>query len=128
MIPVRDHLDMLSEQYLASALRPDHPAHEPVSRPAGRRDKKKTLQSRFKDNIEAHLVDGSLPPGAFPEVKKEIHTRYVSKAISAQGNHPLLNQPTPEVTKTEQDLPRSYQLSPSSVLVTAQILAPTCIE
>ena len=115
MLPVRDHLDMLSAQYLASAPWPDHPAHEPVSRPARRRDMKKTLQSCFKGDVEAHLVDGSLPPGAVPEVKKEIHTKYVANAIAAQGNHPLLNQPTPEVTKTEQDLPRSYRTTLSQL-------------
>ena len=109
MLPVNDHLDMLSEQYLASALRPDHPAHEPVCRPARRRDKKKTLQSRFKDGIAAHLVNGSLPAGAYPEVKKEIHTKYVSNAIAAQGNHRFLNRPTPEINNNEQELPRSYR-------------------
>ena len=44
LLPVRDHLNLLSAQYLASALRPDHPANEPVCWPARRRDKKKTLQ------------------------------------------------------------------------------------
>ena len=106
MLPVRDHLSMLSAQYLAIASRPDHPAHEPVRRPARRRDKKKTLQARFKDDVSPHLVNGNLPHGTYPLVKKSIHTKYVSEAINKQGNHPLLNQPTPTVNITEQQLPR----------------------
>ena len=109
MLPVKDHLDMLSSQYLASALRDDHPAHEPVSRPARRRDKKQTLQSRYRDNVSDHLVNGSLPVGAYPETKKAIHTKYVSKAIEAQGPHPLLNAPYPEINNTEKQLPRRHR-------------------
>ena len=109
MLPVRDHLSMLSAQYLASASRPDHPAHEPVSRPARRRDKKKTLQSRFKDVVAPHLVNNNLPHGTYPLVKQSIHTKFVSEAISAQGNHPLLNQPAPSVNNSEQSLPRHYR-------------------
>ena len=109
MLPVSDHISMLSGQYLASASRLDHPAHEPVSRPARRRDKKKTLQSKFKDDVAPHLVNDSLPYGTYPLVKKLIHTKYVSQAISAQGNHPLLNRPIPLVNKSEETLPRHYR-------------------
>ena len=109
MLPVRDHLSMLSAQYLASASRPDHPANEPVSRPARRRDKKKTLQSKFKDDVAPHLINGSLSHGTYPLFTKAIHTKYVSQAISAQDNHPLLNQPTPTVNSTEKSLPRHYR-------------------
>ena len=88
MLPIRDHLSMLSAQYLASASQPDHPAHEPVRRPARRRDKKKTLQSRFKDVVAPHLVNGSLPHGTYPLVKKSIHTKYVSEANNGQRQSP----------------------------------------
>ena len=40
VLPVSDHLNMLSAKYLASALRPDHPANEPVRRLARHRDNK----------------------------------------------------------------------------------------
>ena len=115
MLPVRDHLEMLSAQYLASASRPNHTANEPVRRPAGRRDKKNTLQSRFTDDVDPHLVDGQLPFGAFPIAKKAIHSKYASGAINAQGNHPLLNQPTPAVNITEKSLPRHYRTTLSQL-------------
>ena len=109
MLPVRNHLDMLSKQYLASALRAEHPAHEPVTRPPGRRSKKHTLQSKHLNDIAPRLVNGVLPAGAFPETKVAIHTQYVSKAIEDLGNHPLLNTPAPAIDKSETDLPRHYR-------------------
>ena len=39
MLPVKDHLNMLSAPYLASALHPNHPANEPVCQPARRSPK-----------------------------------------------------------------------------------------
>ena len=115
MIPVRDHLDMLSAQYLASALRPGHPANEPVCRPARRREKKQTLQSRQGADVAPHLVNGSMPNGAYPAVKNALHTSFVTKAIANQGNHPLLNQPTPEVNRTEKSLPRHHRTTLSQL-------------
>ena len=109
MLPVKDHLNMLSAQYLASALRPDHPANEPVCRPARRRDKKKTLQSRFKEDLNGHLVNGSIPDGTYSSTKKALHTKFVSQAIGAHPPHPLLNSRTPEINNTEQSLPRHYR-------------------
>ena len=100
---------MLSSHYLASALRPDHPAHEAVTRPARRRSKKDTLQSRYKDDVAPYLVDGTLPLGAFPETKNALHTKFVTQAIDAQGLHPLLNAPTPDINNTETDLPRLHR-------------------
>ena len=100
---------MLSAQYLASALRPDHPANEPVSRPARRRAKKQTLQSRHRADVSPHLVDGSVPNGAYPAIKSAIHTAFVSKSINDQGNHPLLNQPAPVINQSERVLPRPHR-------------------
>ena len=109
VLPVPDHLAMLSTQYLASSLREEHPAKEAVSRPPGRRNKKHTLQSKHRSEIESRLVNGSLPPGAYPETKSAIHTQFVSRAITAQDNHPLLNIPTPPVDRSEQLLPRHFR-------------------
>ena len=109
VLPVPDHLAMLNSQYLASSLRADHPANEPVSRPPGRRDKKFTLQSKYLADVEPRLVNGVLPAGAFPETKVAIHSKYVEAAITKQGNHPLLNTPAPPIDDSEQTLPRHYR-------------------
>ena len=100
---------MLSAQYLASFLRSDHPAHEPVKRRARRRNMKQTFQSRHHDDVSPFLVNGSLPAGAFSESKKAIHTKYVENSITAQGNHPLIGIPPPVIDKSEQNLPRRHR-------------------
>ena len=115
MLPVQDHFDLLSSQYLASALRADHPAHASVTRPARRRNKKHTLQSRHIDEISSVLVNGSLPAGAYPETKNNLHTKFVERAINRQENHPLLAIKTPEVDKSEASLPRHHRATLSQL-------------
>ena len=115
MLPVKNHFDLLSTQYLASALRTDHPAHASVTRPARRRNKKYTLQSRYIDELTPALVNGSLPAGAYPETKTNLHTRFVERAINAQGNHPLLATATPEIDKSETTLPRHHRATLSQL-------------
>ena len=61
MIPVRDHPDMLSAQYLASALRPNHQADMPVLQPARRREKKQMLLSCHCADVAPHLVAVVMP-------------------------------------------------------------------
>ena len=109
VLPVQDHVDMLSAQYLASSLRDDHPANESVKRPARRRNKKHTLQLRHSDVISSLLADGSLPAGAFPEAKKLVHTKFVESAITNQDNHPLIGTRAPVIDKSEQTLPRHHR-------------------
>ena len=60
-------------------------------------------------NVAPLLVDGLMPNPDYPAAKKSIHTRYVSDAISKQGNHPLLNRQVHEVKRTEKTLPRHYR-------------------
>ena len=100
---------MLSAQYLASSLRENHPSHEPVKRPARRRDKKATLQSRHLNDVSPFLVNGSLPAGAYSVAKTSIHTKQVEKSISVQGTHPLIGISAPDLNKTEQSLPRHHR-------------------
>ena len=109
LLRVQEHLNMLSAQYLASALRVNHPAHEPVSCPAQRREKKKTLQSRFHADVAPHLVDGILPRRTYPATKSAIHTDFVTKSIASHGSHPLTNAPAPTVHRSESRLPRSHR-------------------
>ena len=100
---------MLATQYLASSLRDGHPANEPVKRPARRRNKKHTLQSRHSEVLSPHLVNGSLPAGAFSAAKKSVHTQFVQNSINAQGNHPLIGIKAPEVDKSALNLPRHHR-------------------
>ena len=97
---------MTATQYLASAKRPSHPSHAEVMAPKGPRNMKETLDSAFKSHLEQHLVDDALPPGAYPETLKAVHTNFVQASIDKIGNNQILNEPPPPIDKSESDLPR----------------------
>ena len=69
MLSVLQHLQLLCGQYLASAMRPGHPAHSVVTSPAGPRDMKQTLQSAFIDDVQPYLENGIIPPPNYNDVK-----------------------------------------------------------
>ena len=46
VLPVGDHLELLSAQFLASAQQPDHPSHHVVNLDPGPRVQKETLSSK----------------------------------------------------------------------------------
>ena len=56
-----------------------------------------------------------MPPQAYPAAKTSIHTQFVANAIGSQGNHPLLNRPTPAVKRTEKTLPRHFRATLSQL-------------
>ena len=107
VLPVANHAQMLATQYLASSLRPSHPSHQVVTAPRGPRDKKETLSSAFSNLIDQYLVDDTLPPGAYPETLKFIHSSFVDSTKTQIGTNPLLNEPPPPVDKSEASLHRT---------------------
>ena len=111
MLTVSQHFQLLAAQYLASAMRPDHPAHLVVTSPAGPRDMKQTLQSAFNDDVQPYLVDDVLPPPNYNDVKNRLHASYVQDAIRNQQNPNLLRNQTPPVHISDNDLPRAHCLA-----------------
>ena len=105
MLPVADHIQMLAAQYLASALRPDHPSHAVCTAPQGQRDQKKLLQNSLLDEVEPYLVDGIIPPGSYPTAKKGIHSAFVQRAVRRNNNNIIGGRP-PNVHKSAKTLPR----------------------
>jgi hypothetical protein len=85
-LKVRDHLDLLSSQYLASALCRSHLSHTVVTLPPGPRQKKKTLYSKCIGNVQRHLNDDDILLDInYKKTISAIHTAAVSKAVCAQG-------------------------------------------
>ena len=84
MLPVSDRAKMLSSQFLASAMRPNHPSHANAGR--GPRNKKKTLKSAFIEEVPPFLNDGVLRPEDYNLAKNSLHTYFVSKYINSQAN------------------------------------------
>ena len=106
VLPVKDHLRLLSAQFLARAMQPIHPSHATVVAPDGLRCRKPTLLASVGDLVAPHLVDGVIPPGAYPEVIKSIHTQVVREAIDKSQPNRVLGFRPPRISPTEACLPR----------------------
>lgn len=104
---VKDHLDMLSTQHLASCLRPSHPSNAVVKEPPGPRSMKHTLQSKYQHALSSHLnADGNLDPTTYNDVRKTIHTESVAATISRLDPNRLLGAPPPPISPSESRLTR----------------------
>ena len=107
MLPVQDHLSLLSCQHLATCLQPDHPSYPTVTADSGPRDMKKTLQRRFGDQILRFSNNGAVQNA---EVARTIlHTEYVDYTIRARPHNRVLNQQPPDINEEEITLPRPYR-------------------
>jgi hypothetical protein len=106
VLPVPDHLHLLSSQYLASCLRDQHPCHLTVTRPTGARDMKHTLRSRCLPKVEPYLTDGVLPPEDYKQTLTRLHTDAVTNTINTLGPSSLLGINPPDINDTETTLPR----------------------
>ena len=106
MLPVEDHLSLLSSQFLVTALQPGHPSYPTVTADSGPRDKKKTLQLEFRTLIERFLSNGAVQDAK--EARKQLHTEYVDAAIRARPLNPVLNLQPPDIAKEESSPPRQY--------------------
>ena len=110
MLTVAEHANMLSAQYLASALRESHPIHHIVTSPSGPRSLKQTLQSAFHNDVAPYLENGIVPRGHYSDVKNKIHADFVRRAISTRQTNTVLNQPAPPIHVSESRLPPSSSL------------------
>ena len=121
-LPVADHLHMLSSQFLARALRENHPSHDVVRAPSGPRNKKSTLKSAFFDDIADLLTDGLTPPGEYKTIKDNIHTRAVSEYMQGRPNNPVIGRAPPPIHPSESRISRPYRAA------LAQLRSGHCIR
>ena len=104
IMPVKEHCEMLSKQFLLSTQRPNHPNRVNLDDPPPPRQMKKTLQSKYGEDIKG-LSYPDLPEDVYKSKLKEIHTSSVRKVINLQVNKVLQTKP-PAISLTELDLPR----------------------
>ena len=105
VLTVREHLDMLCAQYLASSLQPNHPSYPVVTADSGPRTMKYTLQRRYSAEVESFKDES----GAIEDPKMAldtIHRRAVDESIRARGNNRVLGTPAPRINEEEQTVPR----------------------
>ena len=104
VLPVAHKLELLSSQFLASSLRPNHPSYNTVIADAGPRNMKSTLKSKFGDVVEPFLSDGVMGRDDYAPAIKVLHTQFVEKAISDLGENHLLNAQPLEIDEPPRTL------------------------
>ena len=107
MLPVKDHLSLLSSQFLASSLQPEHASYPTVTANPGPRDMKKTLQRRFGNEVLRFFVNGAVRDAE--EVGGLLHTEFVDSSIRARPLNRVLNLQPPDIAEEEIFLPRQYR-------------------
>ena len=103
---VKDHLELLSSQYLLSCSRTSHPSHQVVRQPPGARRMKQTLLSKHSHKVNRFLTDGVLDPVDYKKLRDALHTEAVASTISKLGNNPVLEAPPPPIAPSEATLTR----------------------
>ena len=117
VLPIKDHLSMLSQQFLARALQPDHPSHPVATSHPGPRGCRATLRSKlftpsfYRSYTDTGTSSGIVPAPSYRSTIKNIHTDSVRRAMAALPPNKVLNSRPPLVDPEEQSLPRSYRVT-----------------
>ena len=107
MMPVREHCDMLSKQFLLATRKPDHPNHQSTQLTPPPRLMKENLQSRFLNDISPLTdEDRCVDEASYKAGLKLIHTDCVGKTIENLEDNKVLHAPAPEIHPSETLLPR----------------------
>ena len=109
VLPVKDHLSLLSSQFLARCHVPSHPCHQVVTSPSGPRPMKYTLQSKFLPTVAPYLINGSLPPDTYKSTIQSLHTSAVASTIASRPPNRVLQQPDPPIAEEEETLSRPFR-------------------
>ena len=99
-------MKMLSSIYREGARDPSHPMHEELH--AAEPDRQ--MKSSSLDTTHSMIVHSCDPEGDAGKTreknKKLIHTATVQQYMEEREPHPLINRQAPDVSSTEQQLPR----------------------
>ena len=110
-LPVLEHTNMLCAQFLASALREDHPSYATVTSPPGPRNMKSTLHQRFIGEVRPLMDAGavSLSNSEYGTIRKQLHTSAVSRHVARRPINPVINAQPPKISPSILRLPRQTQ-------------------
>ena len=108
IMPVRDHAEMLSKQFLLSTQQAQHPNQRPLPGPPPERLMRQTLRTRYGAEIAEYIPEGEtvLQSTRYKSGLTDIHTRSVQQTLQHQGNNQVLGAPAPKISKGERALPR----------------------
>ena len=105
IMPVKEHSELLSKQFLLATQKPDHPNQCDLDH-VPERIMKETLVTRFKEDVSRHVLTNGNNEAQHKIGIRAIHTDAVRDVLlKAQPSKVLHTQP-PEIHKDEKLLPR----------------------
>ena len=110
-LPVEDHVHLLSSQFLAKTLDPEHPSHDVSMAPQAPRQLRHTLASKYSESVSPLTIGGVIPPGQCGDALKSLHTSAVESSIrklDAKPNRVLGSRPPP-IHASAKSLPRPWR-------------------
>ena len=103
ILPIKDHCEMISKQFLLSNFVSNHPNHKHTSKPLPPRKIKPSIQT-YRPNIISHLP---VTKDNLKRKTKEIHTKEVKTILSKYPPNKVLQRNPPEINIEEKRLPRA---------------------
>ena len=122
-LPVREHLHLLSSQFLVRSLQPGHVSHPYTTLDQGPRHLRNTLRSKCIADVSPFLeADGTVSCSNYTAVINNLHTDIVRKYLDSADNNRVLGHKPPPVHKNELHLPRLHRTT------LAQLRSGFCIK
>lgn len=110
LIPVREHLELLSTQFLANAMQPHHPSHAIVTAPpAPHLNMKPLLQTKYGAALTPYLSDGVIFPSNSKKVLSALHMSATKAPIESLQRNRVLGTRPPEISSDEANLPQTLR-------------------
>ena len=105
-LPVRQHSELISQQFAIACYLPQHPCHQLCDRPPDDRpERRRSLIDRFKPNIQQYLAEEPLCNTSCKSAISSTHQDAVRTAIESSSSK-LHNGRPPSIATAEQTLPR----------------------
>ena len=109
-LPVRQHNDLISQQFALACRLPQHHCHQLCHRPPDDRpERRRSLIGRFKPNIQQYLAEEPLSNTSYKSAISGIHQDVVKTVIEGSSSK-LLNGRPPPIATAEQTLSRKKRI------------------
>ena len=96
ILPVKEHMAMLSKQFLASTMQGDHPGHRLFDRVAPPRNMKSNIIDEYRDDLLT-LANTPLSAKDCRALQTTIHTRSVRDAMTGYRVNAVLGRHPPDI-------------------------------
>jgi hypothetical protein len=117
VLPVREHLDLLSSQYLLACHQKDHPGQRILAPIKPKRALKPTLFSAHRDKVLPLLENEDTPISreAYRGLLKTLHRQAVTAAVDELEPSKVLGARPPLISSSEETLPRKARCTLSQL-------------